>query len=168
MFQPLVTSKLAPRSSVLSQTSPQCTVIAISFTFELRFQRFSRSRDPCIVLYIFSNFSSIVFTVFLLFLICIVCSSYVIVQTTCHSTVNKSKLSRKIFSSQPRKASSLLPLHTLFYPSNIILIHFTLLLYCINLMGQPLRIYLVFSPKPWNTRYNFVGQNCLDALSRDG
>ena len=48
----------------------------------------------------------------------------------------KSKCARKSNNNLARKASDLPPLHILFYPNNSILIYFTLLLYCINLMGN--------------------------------
>ena len=72
MFRPLVSLELAPGSSKLSQTSPWCTVLAISFTFQLCFQRFCAH---AILASRSTPFPVLFFTVFVLFLIlyCLLC-----------------------------------------------------------------------------------------------
>ena len=103
------------------------------------FQRFLRSRDPSNTYNIFITKSSSVFTILY------VVSHFVHVSLvwSCRQHVVRGKsratLRRRTTTVSQGKASGLLPLYIPFCPNNSMIIHFTLLLNCINLMGHLLR-----------------------------
>ena len=153
MIQPLVSFNLTPGSSFshnILVSTPISAILALTRSLQC-VQHLYHITFLCFYSFMFCS----------LFCACFAC---VIVQTTRRSREIKNKYTRKRISSLARKASGLLPMHIPLCPNNSMIIHFTLLLNCINLMGHLLRIYLVFYPKTLNTGFNlFVGQKCLVA-----
>ena len=154
MIQPLVSFNLTPGSSFshnILVSTPISAILALTRSLQ-HIQHLYHHIFLC--LYCF-------FCVVPYFVICFAC---VIVQTTRRSREIKSSNLKKRISSLARKASGILPLHIRFCPNNNMIIHFTLLLNCINLMGHLLRTLPSLYPKILNTGFNIsVGQKCLVA-----
>ena len=85
------------------------------------------------MLYIFFNFSSTVFTVFVLFLI-LYCLFFLCDRVDNVSFVGEQEQAYEEDFQQLAEEGKW-PSPSVFYPINIMVIHVTLLLYCINLMG---------------------------------
>ena len=85
------------------------------------------------MLYIFFNFSSTVFTIFVLFLI-LYCLLFLCDRVDDVPFVGEPEQAYEEDFQQLAEEGKW-PSPSVFYPINIMLIHFTLLLYCINLMG---------------------------------